>query len=213
MRYYQKMFRSKNKSQTETRLQKSENTLKPSSVSAVSIMNRIKEGDRKAFEEFYNIWKGPIMSYLVHMLKNRSLAEELTQEVFIRVYKNVDSYEPRASVQAWLFTLARNLAIDHFRKHSREIELAPETLDGLADESPLNSAEAKLLENVKQAQLEDCLSKLPQSQKEAITLRTVSELSYEEISTLMKVSTSSVKTWIHRGKTSLLDCLRHQERQ
>ena len=151
------------------------------------------------------------MSYVFNQIRDRSQAEDLTQEVFLKVYRNRINYEPKAKFSTWLWTIARNTCIDYFRKGtSVETPFSdPADLDHV--ESPISDAQYQLIEHADRARFEECLTELTDTQREAILLRTMSELSYDEISTLMKLTLSTIKSHLFRAKTSLLDCLNHEK--
>lgn len=179
---------------------------------ARKLMLRVRQGDREAFGRLFEEFKGPIMSYLYPLVQNQASAEELTQETFLRVYRARESYEPKAKFSTWLWTIAHNAAMDHLRKRAETP--ASESADGespsLIDqlESPLTDAESALVEQAERARVEHCMGELTLPQREALMLRTVSELSYDEIATTMSSTLASVKSLINRAKQSLVDCIR-----
>jgi RNA polymerase sigma-70 factor (ECF subfamily) len=149
------------------------------------------------------------MSYLYQLLRNRSLAEELTQETFLRAYRVRETYRPEAKFSTWLFSIARNAAVDQLRKKDEMLALDPDTSDPVAEASnETPDAEALLIERADAQRLDGCMeSDLTLPQREALTLRTVSELGYEEIAEQLGVTLASVKSLIHRAKQALIDCL------
>jgi RNA polymerase sigma-70 factor (ECF subfamily) len=183
-----------------------------------ALMLKVRAGDVHAFQELYERFKGPLMSYVHSFIQDPPIAEDLVQEVFLRVYRNRASYEPQAQVSTWLWTIARNACIDQLRKASnREKVVAVTEKDddggGLAPfdleqiEAPLPDAEALLIENAEAGRLERCMEKLAAHQREALLLRTVSELPYEEIAVTVGVSLSAVKSLLFRAKEALTKCL------
>ncbi len=182
------------------------------------LMLRVAKGDRRAFEMLYSRYKGPIMSYLVRFLPERERAEEVCQEVFLRAYRTRETYAATARVSTWLWTIAHNAAIDELRR-KKETLVARDTdeedgaaLDPIAQlESELPSAEEALIERAREQGLERCLGRLPDGQRNALLLRTHSELAYEEIAETLRLSLAAVKTAIHRAKQGLIECLRRSE--
>ncbi len=176
-------------------------------------MLQVKKGDVRAFQLLYERFKGPIMSYVHSMIPDRAIAEDLTQEVFLKVYRVRETYEPHAQFSTWLWTIARNACIDQHRKASNREELArPQGEDSAsfdldAFEAPLASAEAQLIEQADQARVNACIEGLSPQQREALMLRTQSELPYEEIARIMGTSLSSVKSLIFRAKEALMKCM------
>ena len=155
------------------------------------------------------------MTYAFSLVRNLSLAEELTQETFLKIYRVRDSYQPSARFSTWLWTIAHHACMDQLRK-GKETHFVDPGEDGpgirLEDlESPVTDAEAQLLKHSETKRVEHCISCLGSSQREALILRTVSEMSYEEISQVMDVSLSSVKSLIFRAKNALMECLKGLE--
>ena len=179
------------------------------------LMLKVRKGDQSAFKRLYEKFKGPIMSYVFTLGRNQAAAEEISQDVFLKLYRVRETYRPEAKFSTWLWTLARHTSLDYLRK-KRETHFddpADSVYDGTGNfldnvEASTANAEAQLLENAERVRIDDCMEALSLSQKEALTLRTVSELSYDEISKMMGSSLASVKSLIFRAKNSLMDCLR-----
>ena len=170
-------------------------------------MERVKQGEQKAFRLLFDQYKGPIMSYLYHMVRNPKLAEDLTQETFFKVYRFRDKYEPQSKFTAWLWTIARNTALDHFRgeKDLNTVASNEEVLDTIVDSAP--GSEAQLIESADRERVNHCIAGLTTAQRDALLLRTMSELSYDEIAAQMKLSLSSIKSLINRAKAGLMRCI------
>jgi RNA polymerase sigma-70 factor, ECF subfamily len=183
----------------------------PSLEEDAVLMARLKDGDNNAFAELFNKYRAPVFSYLVTLTRKRSVAEELTQETFMRVFAHRSTYQPSSKFTSWLWTIARHLAYDHFKKKT-ELLLAPdpETNESPIDalESPLTDAETLLIQKSAQAHVDKCLDGLTPQQREAFVLRSITDLSYDEISEKMSSSLSSVKSLLHRAKDVLLTCLK-----
>lgn len=180
-------------------------------------MARVRDGDTAAFQALYERYKGPLMSFAYSFFEERHRAEDVVQDVFLRAYRARESWEPTAKVSTWLWTIARNTAIDSLRKAGRERladtltnndgegESGPDWTERL--ESPLPNAEAQLLESAERARFDECLSKLAPKQKEVLMLRTQGELPYEEIARVSGASLQSVKSLLFRARQALLNCL------
>ena len=180
-------------------------------------MRKIQAGDVNAFRLLYERYKGPLLSFVAPFHRDPSQAEEVVQEVFLAVYRTRASWEPKARLSTWLWTIARNTSIDRRRKEGREVLDSPiEDQEGGSQpdwteklESPLPDAEAQLLEHAEKSRLENCVSKLPDKQREVLMLRTQSELPYEEIARVVGSSLQSVKSILFRARQALLGCLGH----
>jgi RNA polymerase sigma-70 factor, ECF subfamily len=191
-----------------------ESSEQPGDRDAQRLMAKVAKGDVVAYRTLYDRFKKPIMSYAFHIVRNQAVAEEVTQETFLRVYRARESYTSEAKFSTWLWTIARNVALDHLRK-KKELPLDEnhaETLAGpLTESGALDTAEQQLIDRATRAELESALAGLPDAQREALTLRTFSELSYEAIAEMMKVPVSTVKNLIHRAKNSLMKKLKGKE--
>lgn len=187
---------------------------KPTDFEDADSMLKAARGDRAAFARVFERHKDPVMGYLKTILSDERVAEELTQETFLRAYRARESYEKKAKVSTWLFTIAKNAAFDHLDK-KKELSLQVfedeegSLLDPLAQlESEIPDSEAQLIEEADRRAVEKCLGELPPQQREIVALRIFSELSYEEIATQMKAPLGSVKTLLFRAKEKLTDCFK-----
>lgn len=156
-------------------------------------------GDREAFSGLVQRWQTRLINFFYRSTGNRADAEDLAQETFIELYRVAPRYEARGSFKAFVFTLARRRLIDDYRKKSRR---------------PLDFIDPTDFIMQQQAEEHDCsreieeafhraLAKLPDKHRLAILMRQQQGLSYEEIAQALNASISSVKTWIHRARTSL----------
>lgn len=177
-------------------------------------MTKAAQGDRTAFAAIYERFKGPVMSYLVTLVRDRNLAEELTQETFLKAYRARETYEPKAKVSTWLWTIAKNSAFDHLAKKKEKPISAYENEEGetssLLDtlESPLPHAEAALIDELDRRAVEECMAELSTQDRQIVGLRIFSDLSYEEIAERFQLPLGSVKTKLFRAKAKLTECFR-----
>lgn len=140
-------------------------------------------------------------------------AEDLTQEVFLKVYRTLHRYRPESgALETWIVRVARNHFIDHYRKFKTErTRTAPleDHHDALALPASRVETPGELLDKKETAErVRRLLARLPQDQREAIILRDLEELSYEEIADLLKVPIGTVKSRINRGRIELARLLR-----
>ncbi len=179
-------------------------------------MVRVQEGDREAFRLLYEKYRRPIMSFLYSMIKNKNVAEELFQETFMKLYRSRESYEPRAKFSTFLWTIAKHTALDWLEKKRESLESGTSpngegestlTLEESL-ESEIPNAEAALIERMDAAAINDCISRLSESDRMLTSLRIHSELSYEEIANQAQMPLGTVKTRLHRARTQLEKCLR-----
>jgi RNA polymerase sigma-70 factor (ECF subfamily) len=168
------------------------------------LMLAFKAGDRAAFETLFRRYTPPLLNFLARMVRDRARAEELAQDVFIRIHNAAERYEPRARFSTWIFGIARNLALNDldraYRKRERPVA-EPHGLD-LADPAP--DAEARLSGSRLAESLEHAVSRLPERQRAALLLRAERDMGYQEIAGVLETSVSSVKSLLHRARETLL---------
>jgi RNA polymerase sigma-70 factor (ECF subfamily) len=177
-------------------------------------------GDRRALGQLYDRHKGRLLGYLVRILGRRSLAEEVFQEVWIKVMQGIQRYrpEPGTSFRAWLYRIAGNAAVDRIRHERRRggavralerDEEHPNDADRLpsAAPGPERVASARQLATV----LERELQRLPERQRVAVLLRHQQGLSYPEIAAALAIPQGTAKTLVHRGVLRLRGVMEHDD--
>lgn len=171
-----------------------------------TLVARAKAGDMGAFEELYTLFYTPVFRYVYLRTKNKEEAEDLTQVVFLKIYKSISRFESGSSAPlAYFFTVARNTLIDHWRKQGRVIyddELISKKSDELIDEkSDATIREAK--EIIAQA-----MESLTDDQKEVITYRFIHELETKEICELTGKKEEAVRQLQSRGLKAMREYLK-----
>ncbi|HMO84285.1 MAG TPA: sigma-70 family RNA polymerase sigma factor, partial [Lacipirellulaceae bacterium] len=166
-----------------------------------------------AFEELVLRYQNRLVSLLAHLTSRRDLAEDLAQDVFLRIYRARKRYLPGSKFSTWLFTIAHNVASNAQRTlaRRREVNLAPRA----ANESggnPLDAASgampARQLDNVElQEVVKLAIGTLNDRQREAVLLNKFEHMSYEEIAEIMDMSPSAVKSLLTRARANLRDIL------
>jgi len=167
-------------------------------------MLAFREGDADAFDALFRRWSGPLLRYLERMLRDLAEAEELVQEVFLRVHRARDRYTPEARFSTWLYRIATNLALNELRRprrravhRSAEGEAAPP----LAGHEP--SPERVVDARRAAAALRRELERLPDKQRAALCLVAVEGLSYAEVAEALGVTQKAVKSLVHRARSAL----------
>jgi len=180
------------------------------------LLKRAKDGDREAFEAFYNENKRRILNYVYRMVGNLESAEEITQEVFMKAYLNLSKYRPMEKPLNWIYTIAGNLCRNFLRDNrqatqvSLDKELAkPERLtlkDMLSaqTEGPSDSAMGKELSDIMQAHID----RLPVAYKETLVLCDIQGYSYEEAASILRCKVGSIASRLHRARLILAKSLR-----
>ncbi|MEJ2076966.1 MAG: sigma-70 family RNA polymerase sigma factor [Acidobacteriota bacterium] len=183
--------------------------------SDAKLVHRCVSGDSRAWDSFIRSYSGRLMNMAFRYTGSYSVAEELTQEVFLKVYQNLPAFRPQAgSLQNWVMRVGRNLIIDYYRAHKREKNVAGseelEVLDFGADPHTPNPFENLYLREKAQFLYRglECLS--PEL-KEAVVLRDIEGLAYQEIADLLQIPEGTVKSRINRGRIELANVLRRMK--
>ena len=177
------------------------------------LMGSVRLGNRHAFEVLINRHQRSVLNFIFRFLGNRADAEDLTQEVFLRVWKAAGTYKPDAKFTTWLYRIATNLCIN--RQHAIRIRKlfvqshVQEQIQNSKDSSIIGesagilSPEERLIDSEQSVRLLNALNELPTSQRVAIVLRIYDEMSYQEIAQIMDRSVSSVDSLLIRAKKNL----------
>jgi RNA polymerase sigma-70 factor (ECF subfamily) len=184
----------------------------PEDAEDIRLMGLAGDGDMAAFEQLVERHQRMVIGTVGRMLGTNSDAEDISQQVFVRVWKNLKRYEPRAKFTTWLLKITRNLVFNELRRRSRHpaVPLQSETDE---EERPLKdehavSPDATLLEHELQDAVDAAIAQLPETQRMAVILRRYEELSYEEIAEALDQSVSAVKSLLFRARTELRESLK-----
>lgn len=154
----------------------------------------ISKGDRGAFREILTRYQNAVYGFAFSILKDAPEAEDISQEVFLRLYRTSESYRSFAALRTYLFRIARNLCIDHLRKMRPEtMTNPPETVDAKTPLKQLCAAELK-------TQIDIILSGLPENQRAAIYLRHEQGMNYREIAEALDVTLHAVESLLTRAR-------------
>jgi RNA polymerase sigma-70 factor (ECF subfamily) len=189
-----------------------------------SLIKRCLGGDAAAWEEIVRSHNRRIYNICYRFTGSQDDAEDLTQEVFIRIYRTLGSYDlERGAFPTWVTTMTRNLLVDHFRKSKQDRmtdsmdaspsgeEDAPTLGDRIKDEKPAPDASVATQETQKMVQ--QALQKLSPELREAVILRDLQDMDYKDIALALKVPEGTVKSRINRGRTELARLLSRTYRQ
>ena len=181
-----------------------------------AIMLRAAAGDEEGFNYLAVKYHRPIFHFLFRMVRNQAIAEELAQEVFLRVYRSRQSYRAEARFSTWLYRIATNLAVNHARdtKHERAARTvyldAPDELTGttpdVADDEP--SVEQRLLREERMKAIRARVMALPERQQMAVLMHKYQGMDYREIGEVLKLSESATKSLLFRAYQTLRDTLK-----
>lgn len=182
-----------------------------------TLMVRFRGGDPRAFELLLERHQKPIFQFVFRSVGVKAVAEELTQETFLRVIKQKDHYEERARFTTWLYTLARNLCIDHSRRmqhrRAKSLDAVDEEghslLERTADKAL--SVERQAVSEELQKKLRAAIETLPDDQREVFLLREEADLSFKEIAEIVGISENTVKSRMRYALTKLRSLLEEYE--
>jgi RNA polymerase sigma-70 factor, ECF subfamily len=182
--------------------------------SDVQLMLDVKAGDEQSFALLLQRYRGPLVNFLYRMVRGREEAEDLAQEVFLRVYRARKEYVPSAKFTTWMFRIATNLALNSLRDHryqrmevSIDAPVSTDAEDG--DERTLDVAEKQpnieqhLIEEARSKMIRHAVEKLPEKQRAAVLLHKYQELDYNEIAKILECSESALKSLLFRAYETL----------
>lgn len=173
------------------------------------------QGKEKAFGELVDRYRARIFSFILRMVKNHEEANDVAQEVFVKLYRSLDTYDPSRNFSSWLFKIAQNMAIDHLRKQRTDIVSLDEPMETETSEYRIQVASSNLspdreLEGLEVGEaLEVAIEELEPSYRSAILLRHVEGRSYDEIADILELPLGTVKTYIFRARRMLRERLKN----
>ncbi len=172
-----------------------------------ALIARVAMGDRRAFRLLYNRTGPKLFGVALRVLKQDALAEEVLQEVFLRIWNRAGQYRANGySPMTWLITVTRNAAIDRLRRARSGGEVAPvEEADLLADPAP--GPEAQTIANEEARRLHMCLRELPPDRAAMVRGAYLDGLTYAEIAAASDTKLNTVRTWLRRSLMQLRECL------
>ena len=179
--------------------------------SDVQLMLGVKAGDETSFELLLQRYRRPVVNFLFRMVRDTGAAEDLAQEVFLRVYRARKEYEPNAKFTTWLFRIATNLALNAVRDgRHRQLDISIDqpveygeeerTID-VRDKAP--GIEQRLIERDRAAMIRGAVDELPEKQRAAVLLHKYMELDYAEIARILSCSESALKSLLFRAYETL----------
>lgn len=181
------------------------------------LMLRFKDGDMGAFDSLFSRHTRRIVNFAYRFVRNREIAEDLAQEIFIKVYENAAGYQARARFTSWLYKIATNVCLNEIRKPQFKVQhttLTDPRFDegddrGLRMELGTTMGPDTFLERQAIARiLKAALEKIPEKQRIAFILNKYQELSYSEVADILDISEKAVKSLIHRAKEALAERLK-----
>jgi RNA polymerase sigma-70 factor (ECF subfamily) len=181
-----------------------------------ALIERCLRGDQAAWEDIVRLYRRRVFNIAYKFVGRHDEAEDLTQEVFLKLYKSLDTFDRRANFQTWLISVSRNLCIDHYRSVRREREMTNRDVDPAELSPPASerSAQTVLEQRDGVDLLRDALARLAPPLRMVVLMRDIREMSYQEIAERLGLPEGTVKSRINRGRTELARQFRRlRERQ
>ena len=185
--------------------------MKKNNLTDEELIKNFQDGDRASYNDLVYRYKDKILNFLFRFMNDRDAAEDLAQETFIKVYLKKDSYKEISKFSTWLYTIASNLAKTELRKLKRrktysisQISQSDKEHNFFVDNT---SSDNENINNNEQNILNEAIHSLEENFRTIIILREIQELSYENISKILKLPLGTVKSRINRGKLKLREIL------
>jgi RNA polymerase sigma-70 factor, ECF subfamily len=179
--------------------------LSPLPVATDRLIEQCLHGDQAAWEQIVRQHWRKVYNVAYQFVGSHEQAEDLAQEIFLKIFRSLDTFDRRANFQTWLISVSRNLCIDHYRSVRKERQTIDRDVpaEDLAPVSATMSPLAALENRDLAALLRQALQTLPQSLRTAVLLRDIQELSYLEIAERLRLPEGTVKSRINRGRKEL----------
>ena len=169
------------------------------------MIQRCLAGDQQAWEEIVRQHRRKVFNIAYKFTGKHDEAEDLTQDIFLKVFRSLHTFDRRANFQTWLVSVSRNLCIDHYRSVRKERETIDRDVDAgeLTPAASTPSAYAELEQRGRVELLRRAMAELQPTLRSAVMLRDIQELSYQEIADKLQLPEGTVKSRINRGRTEL----------
>lgn len=178
------------------------------------LMLRVRDGDHLSFSLLLGKHRVPLIHFLLRMVQNQAIAEDLAQEVFLRVYRARGSYEPSAKFTTWLFRIATHLALNWIRDRKHEklqdsLDQHPEDANPRQLPDRTRTVEQELLFQARLDEVRQAIQALPAKQRAAVLMHKYKEMEYTQIANVLSCSDSAVKSLLFRAYETLRGRLAH----
>jgi len=172
--------------------------------SSADLVTRVCQGDSDAFRLIFERYSRPVISFIFDMVNDRGLAEELTQETFVRAYRAIRTMRKDTKLSTWLFGIARNVARESIRarvRANRQVDLADKSVMDLSDNKPV-PVDGVLSKELNEL-IRRSLAALDEDKRLVFTLKVLHQCSYEEIAAITGFSIAKLKTDLHRARAEM----------
>ncbi|MAS92524.1 MAG: RNA polymerase subunit sigma-24 [Verrucomicrobiales bacterium] len=177
----------------------------------VELMVKVGKGDIEAFQLLVETHQGAVIGTVAKMLGSPTEAEDIAQQVFLRIWKSAPRYKPQAKFTTWLFTITRNLVFNEVRRRQRKptvsVEEREEERHTVVEDTHGTSPDENFLQSELEEAINKAIQELPEKQRTAVILRRYEEMPYEEIAKVISMSVPAVKSLLFRARTQLKEAL------
>lgn len=181
------------------------------SDSDIELMLQFQNGDNNGFDRLLEKYQKPIINIIYRMIGDRFMAEDLAQEVFLKVYESRNSYKPKAKFFTWIYKIATNISLNHLRyqrRHRTEslditLEVEDEAVSKQIADTSMCSPSENLQKKELQGKIKEAIKSLPEKQKLVVTLAKFQGLSHKEIAEILGSSVMAVKLHLYRARIAL----------
>ncbi|MCL2390845.1 MAG: sigma-70 family RNA polymerase sigma factor [Endomicrobia bacterium] len=179
-------------------------------LSDIQLVKLAKEGHLNAFESLITKYKDKVFNIAFSFTSNYSESDDITQNVFLKVYSNLDSFEEKSAFSTWLYRISVNECYNGLKKRKKNtvsLETEVKNKDDISLKDVLADPNANVEQNSISAETQSMIRKalleLPEKYRMIVTLRDIEDISYEEIAQIMKISDAKVKVWLFRARNKL----------
>jgi len=172
--------------------------------SSADLVTRVCQGDDEAFRLIFERYSRPVIGFIYDMINDRGLAEELTQETFVRAYRAIHTMRAETKLSTWLFGIARNVARESLRARARannHVDLTDKSVMDLSDNKP-EPVDGLLSKELNEL-IRSALAALDEDKRLVFTLKVLHQCSYEEIAMITGFSLAKLKTDLHRARAEM----------
>jgi RNA polymerase sigma-70 factor (family 1) len=177
-----------------------------STVNENDLVTRLNDSDEDAFEQLYQLYSGRLFGYLIKLIKSELFAQELLQDTFIKLWNNREKINTDKSFRSYLFRIAENNVYDFFRKAARDKKLQAAIIKSACRH--YQHVEENLLTKENEQILQDAINLLPPKRRQIFQLIKIEERSYDEVSTLLNISVSTINDHIVKATKSIREALK-----
>jgi RNA polymerase sigma-70 factor, ECF subfamily len=177
-------------------------------MDVIELIGRCRHGDRQAWNMIINAYSRSVYNIALNFIGDKDTASDITQDIFIKLYQNLDKFKDNNNFSSWLFTLSRNYCIDYWRKNKRYLQA--QEIDEQAA-APGDSPEEEAVRNSETARLRQAILLLEPEARLFLILRDILNLSYQEIAEKLGVPEGTVKSRINRGRLKLSQLITKKE--